>query len=186
MNEYLNEKQINAGVIIGASTFAGFSLIIPLMILTNPPSEWGFALLYLVYFVISGQILIGLALSFLTGFISYLIFRALFKKSVSKIIITFSSVIGLIIGFLAFFPAKTFLMEMDSGKVKIWEIDTNSDRIIDKWVHDDVYGKTLQVDYDTNLDGKPDVWEYYKNRELCKKEIDTDFDGKPDKTENYK
>ncbi|MEO1233922.1 MAG: hypothetical protein AAFZ18_34000, partial [Myxococcota bacterium] len=41
-------------------------------------------------------------------------------------------------------------------------------------------GKLERKEVDTNGDGKPDRWEYFKRREVDRVGIDKDFDGKPD------
>src|SRR3569623_486569 len=38
---------------------------------------------------------------------------------------------------------------------------------------------------DTNMDGKPDVWNYYEDEELVRIERDADFNGKVDQWEYY-
>lgn len=172
---------------VGLSTFVGFSLISLLMVFN--PSYLAFGLLYLWYFINSGQMFIGLILSFFIGLTFYLIIKFIIRKEIAKSklvwVVFFASGVAFIIGFFTFFPTKTFVMERDFGKEKIWRVDTNGDKKIDKWVHDNVYDKLLEIDYDTNSDGKPDIWEYYKDNKVIRKEIDTDFDGKVDKVEKY-
>ena len=43
-------------------------------------------------------------------------------------------------------------------------------------------GHLERIEQDTNRDGKPDVWKYFKDDALTEIKIDTDFDGKADKT----
>ncbi len=189
MQKNANKRPLKAALIIGIAAFIGFCLIFPLMIFTTTPDYWAFALLYLFYFITSGQIFIGLGLSVLISIISYSILRFLIKRDISKSqlgwIVFFVSGIAFTIGYFTFLPTQTFVMERDFGKERIGTVDTNNDGKPDKWVHHNVYDKLLEIDYDTNFDGKPDIWEYYQDSKVVKKEIDTDFDAKVDKVEKY-
>lgn len=191
MEEKINIRPIEIAITAGISTFIGFSLIIPLMIFTNKPSEWGLAFLFIFYFLISGIGFFGLIFSLLLGLISYLIVKIFVKNQVSKKyfnLLKYAIVfLSLLIGFLAFQPVKQFTMELSFGKGRIEISNVDKDGKPHKWFHYDVYGTTSEIDYDTNLDGKPDVWEYYDgDGEVYKKVIDTDYDGKSDVKEFYK
>jgi len=190
----IDKKPFKVALIAALSALVGFCSIYLFFIFIDPSIRhleyWGFALLGLAYFIISGQIFIGIILSFLIGAVSYLFFWILIKKGVSKNIlkwsIVFISIAALIIGFLAYFPAQTFVFERDFGKEKIWESDENGDGRTDKWIHQDVHYSVTKTDIDSDFDGKPDIWKYYKDSKVIRKEIDSDFDGKPDKIENFK
>lgn len=191
MKESINKWPLKAALIIGISFFVGLSLIF--MFRFCHPSYRVMVLVDLVYFIISGQIIIGLGLSFLIGLITYLTFRFIIKRGISKKklgwTIFFVSAIAMIIGFFTFLPTQTFVMEKDFGKERlVGGGDINNDGRRDKWIYStDVYDRTIRIDYDTNFDGKPDIKEYYgKNDKLIKREIDTNFDGKVDKVDKYK
>ncbi len=191
MRTDINKRPLKAALIIGISFFVGFSLIFLLRFIY--PAYGVLVLLDLFYFITSGQIYIGLGLSFLIGLITYLTFRLIIKRGISKKklgwSIFFVSAIAMIIGFFTFLPTQIFVMERGFGKERlVGGGDINNDGRIDKWVYStDVYDRTTRIDYDTNFDGKPDIKEYCgKNDKLIKREIDTNFDGKIDKVENYK
>lgn len=188
MRTDINKRPLKAALIIGISFFVGFSLIFLLRFIY--PAYGVLVLLDLFYFITSGQIYIGLGLSFLIGLITYLTFRLIIKREISKKklgwSIFFVSAIVMIIGFFTFLPTQTFVMEKDFGKEwLVGQTDTNNDGKIDKWVYSGVYDR-IRIDYDTNFDDKPDIKEYYKKGRFVKKETDIDFDGKIDKVENYK
>lgn len=191
MRTDINKRPLKAALIIGISFFIGFSLIFLLRFIH--PSYRILVLVDLAYFIMSGQICIGLGLSFLSGLITYLFFKFLVKRDISKRrlnwIVFFISGIAMIIGFFTFLPTQTFIMERDFGKeTLVGGGDINNDGRTDKWIYStDVYDRTTRIDYDTNFDGKPDIKEYYgKNNKLIKREIDTNFDGKLDKLDKYK
>jgi thiol-disulfide isomerase/thioredoxin len=48
------------------------------------------------------------------------------------------------------------------------------------WLLRDAKGQPLRRFYDSNGDGKPDVWSYFKDGVEVYREIDTNFTGKPD------
>src|SRR5262249_23650101 len=48
------------------------------------------------------------------------------------------------------------------------------------WLLRDAKGQPLRRFFDSNGDGKPDVWSYYKDGVEVYREIDTTFTGKPD------
>lgn len=196
MKERTNKSYLKVALIAGISTFVGFSSIFIFMILIDGITNWrnftdllGVVLILFGYFLFYGTAIIGLIEAFIVGLTVYFIFKFFVPNNLSKkqlkITIIMFSVICAIIGLLSFSSADRFVRESSSEKEHVWEVDTNGDKKIDKWVHDNIYGKTIEIDYDTNLDGKPDVWEYYKNDKVYKKESDTDSDGKPNKIENY-
>lgn len=180
-------RPIKAAIVVGLSTLIGFLLIFPLMVFTTTQDYWAFVLLAISYTLFSGQFLMGLGVSLLAGVLTYLGFRFFIKKELSRNqfvwTVFFASTVAAIAGFFLFSSTKTIVMERDFGKERVWQLDTNGDKKTDKWVHDNIYDKTIEIDYDTNGDGKPDVWEYYKDGKVYKREIDADFDGKPDKVE---
>jgi len=187
----MNKHPLKAAIITGMITFAGFSLITPLMIITNNPREWGFAFLFFFYFIISGLGLIGLFFAAFLGVISYLLFRFVLNKGISdrlfRRIVILTAVMSFVIGFMFFLPAKDFTMGAMFGKERIQPMQTIDDGKDHKWVHYNTYDIILEIDYDTNLDSKPDVWEYYnKNGNVYKKEIDTRYTGKANIREYYK
>ncbi len=201
MEEKVNKDSLRAAFIAGVSTFVGFLIIFPLILIINGITDFspvwrnfgdllGIFVILFGYFLLFGAAVIGLIEAFLLGMITYFVFKFLVPNNATKrqlrAITAIVSVICAIIGVLSFSPADKFIRESNFGKEKIWEIDTSGDKKTDKWVHYDIYERLTEIGYDTNFDGKPDVWEYYKNGKVYKKEIDTNFDGKPDKIENYK
>lgn len=185
----LNKQAFRMAVAVGIATFLGFSVIFPVVFLIKDWGGWYITLLSIGSIIMSGQVFLGINISFLLAIVIYFLIKFLIKEEFSKKqfirIITFSCIIAILIGFLLFLPTLTFIKHAMFNKEKIWKIDTNGDRKTDKWVHDNINEEAIEIDYDTNLDGKPDIWEYYKDRKVYKKEIDTDFDGKPDKIEKY-
>ena len=173
MDEKIN-KPLRVAAIAGISTFVGFSIIFPLMIIVNGISNWrdfgsllGIFTILFGYFLLAGTAVIGLIEGLLLGVVIYFISKFLIPDNITKKqlkAITISiSIICITIGLLSFSPADRFVRESTSGKEHVGTIDTNRDGKPDKWVHDNIYGQTTEIDYDTNFDGKPDVWEYYKN-----------------------
>lgn len=60
------------------------------------------------------------------------------------------------------------------------EVDRNYDGTPDRFEYYDKDGKIVQVETDTDFNGKTDEWVYYKNGVVEKAEKDTNGDGKPD------
>src|SRR3990172_1426632 len=73
------------------------------------------------------------------------------------------------------------------GKIRVKVgYDTNKDGKEDVWQSLDKDGKITKVERDSDFDGKVDIWQYLLNGVLEKVEADTDFDGKIDKVQYYK
>lgn len=139
----------------------------------------------LLFFVISGQIVIALVLSFLCGLISYFISKLLIKKNIKKnplycIVLVFS-ILVMIVGFLLFLPTQIFVEERMFGREWcVGQDDRNRDGKNDKWVYANLHN-VKRIDYDNNFDGRIDVRDYYNNGRVYKREVDTDFDEKLDR-----
>jgi len=76
--------------------------------------------------------------------------------------------------------------------VEIWPvardvrtIDQNGDGRPDVWRRFDPRGQVVEVDVDTNFDGKPDVEEYYQRGVLVRRESDRNFNGQADLVEEF-
>lgn len=196
MEENKNIRPFKAAVIAGISNFLGFSLIYFLM-MANMIFDWK-NFIYLLptflilvgYFLLCGIAVIGIIIAGAIGLVAHVIFKILISKNFAnkqiKIFFVIFCIVSFVIGVLLFQPVNQFVRELQSGKERIQPIDTVGDGKSHKWVHYNIYDKTLEIDYDTNLDGKPDLWEYYKDDKVYKKEIDTDYDGKSDVREFYK
>jgi len=76
----------------------------------------------------------------------------------------------------------------DSGKLKKEQMDSDYDGSFD-WTDHYRDGKRVMSEYDTETDGKPNVFKYYEVAEgqtrLARKERDTDGDGKIDVWERF-
>ena len=165
--------------IVAVANFLGLCSVFLLLFLPQKHMDsWLFTVLFgLAYFIIFlflGAAGLGILEAIIIGFIAYFIFRFSLPAELSRIklriIIIVSVLISAAIGVLSFQTLHRFAWEALVGKEKIWDIDTNGDGKSDKCVHDNIYSHTTEIDYDTNLDGKPDVWEYYdKNQKVYKK-----------------
>jgi hypothetical protein len=76
--------------------------------------------------------------------------------------------------------------------VEMWPVgrnvrtaDQNGDGRPDIWRHFDTRGQVIEVDVDTNFDGKPDVEEYYERGVLVRRESDRNFNGQADLVEEF-
>jgi hypothetical protein len=76
----------------------------------------------------------------------------------------------------------------DDGKLKKEEMDSDYDGNID-WIDHYREGRRVMAEYDTETDGKSNVYKYYETVEtstnLSRKERDTDGDGKIDVWERF-
>ncbi|MDD5465939.1 MAG: hypothetical protein PHP73_06330 [Candidatus Omnitrophica bacterium] len=196
MEEDKNIRPLKAAIIIGVSNFLGFSLVYLLM-MVNMMFDWkNFSyllptfLILVGYFLLCGIAVIGIIIAGAIGLVAHVVFKFLIPKNFTnkqiKIVFVIFCIVCFAIGVLLFQPVNQFVRELQSGKEHVGTVDTVGDGKAHKWVHNDIYDRLTEVDYDANLDGKPDVWEYYKNGEVYKKEIDTDYDGKPNIREYYK
>lgn len=157
--------------VVGIATFIGFSIVFPLMFLTSGFDYWGFIIIGTIYYLISGECVFGILLSIIAGIASFIVLKILsYVKPIKENLYIFAIIIaflGAIIGFLSFPRVQRHLSESRSGKdYHTWKKDTNGDKRIDKWVHQDMYGSTIYVDYDNDYDGRADVREYFKDRKI--------------------
>jgi len=63
---------------------------------------------------------------------------------------------------------------------KVVNTDSNSDGVIDGWLYRDKEEVPLKWIRDSNHDGHPDHWSFFKNGRAFLDEVDTDHDGKVD------
>lgn len=194
----MSDKMISsfkAAVITGVCNFLGFSLVYFLMMLSMIFDWKNFIyllpnfLILVGYFLLCGIAIIGFIIAGAIGLVAYAISKFLIPKNFSnkkiKIIFFIFCIFSFVIGVLLFQPVNQFVRELQSGKEHVGTVDTVGDGKAHKWVHNDIYDRLTEVDYDINLDGEPDVWEYYKNDEVYKKDVDTDYNGTPDDREFY-
>lgn len=193
----MHKGPVKAAFIVGISTFIGFSLIFPATIVIDGIGNWqdigtllGIIAITFGYFLFAGTATIGLIEAMIFGLIGYLVFKFMLPSNINKkqlnTILISSSIICIMLGLLSFSYVDRFIREVHGGKENVSAIDNNEDGKPDKWVHYNIYDTLTEVDYDTNFDGNPDIFEYYRNSKVYRKEIDTDFDGKPDKVEDYR
>ncbi|MBI4431420.1 MAG: hypothetical protein HY587_06885 [Candidatus Omnitrophica bacterium] len=71
------------------------------------------------------------------------------------------------------------------GSLTVRERDLDRDNVFDFKEFFDESTRLEHSEQDTNEDGKPDVWKYYKDGNLTHREIDSNFDGKPDRTQTF-
>jgi len=64
--------------------------------------------------------------------------------------------------------------------------DTNGDGKIDEWTHFNIWGQIVLFERDKNHDGKPEIYEYYKNGKIDLLRADYDNDGYFEATGFYK
>jgi len=151
-------------IFVGAFTFLGFCMIFPLMFLEGFDA-WGYAILAAGYFFISGEGVVCLVISIFYGLISFLILKIISFMKPIKLIIYLLTVIlainGALLGYLNYNKVQKFIYEKKHSRYHVWPIDTNGDERPDKWVADDMYDKTVFIDYDTNNDGSADIRYHY-------------------------
>jgi antitoxin component YwqK of YwqJK toxin-antitoxin module len=60
------------------------------------------------------------------------------------------------------------------------EVDLNKDGKKDAWIYYENGGNVANEEFDTDFDGRIDMWTYRQNGKIVREEYDSDFDGKPD------
>ena len=80
--------------------------------------------------------------------------------------------------------AEKGVEQPDVAKPRQIELDTNKDGKPDRW---EFYREGVQerIETDKNFDGKPDMWVYFMDGRLSRIEIDTDYDGKVDRWDRF-
>lgn len=138
------------------------------------PQALGMALMLTVYSFINGTLILGILIAIALGLLGAKLYALAVAKqgtdlSAAKVKrIRLAFVFSLwISGMLLVIPIFHFTGSLISPKEHVWVVDMNRDGRIDKWVHNDRYDRLLEIDYDTNNDGKADIFEYYdKNGKL--------------------
>ena len=88
-------------------------------------------------------------------------------------------------GFIRLVSAQEASTEQgEVSKPKLIEVDTNKDGKPDRWEYfkDGVQDR---IESDKNFDGKPDMTVYFEGGKLSRVEIDTDYDGKVDRWDRF-
>ena len=133
----------------------------------------GMALLLMFFSFLNGTILLGALIAIVLGIICakwFLCIKnrqpALPEKNIRRIKFVFN--LGLLVlGILLLVPVYHFVEGLSNPQEYIGWVDMNGDRKPDKWIHHDRYDNLREIDYDTDGDGKADVFEYYdKNGKL--------------------
>jgi len=133
----------------------------------------GMALLLMFFSFLNGTILLGALIAIVLGIICakwFLCIKnrqpALPEKNIRRIKFVFN--LGLLVlGILLLVPVYHFVGYLLNHREQVWEVDIDRNGKIDKWVHQDMQYNLKEIDYDTDGDGKADVFEYYeKNGKL--------------------
>ena len=69
--------------------------------------------------------------------------------------------------------------------LEVRTLDQNGDGRADLWRHFDRHGQLIEIDVDTNFDGRPDREEYYERGILVRRESDRDFNGQADLIDEF-
>ncbi len=77
------------------------------------------------------------------------------------------------------FGAQTLLSDAKDNS-KLEKLDSNKDGSIDTWLYRDDSNIPLKWIRDSNHNGQPDKWSFFKNGKAFIDEEDLDFDGKAD------
>ena len=134
------------------------------------PQALGTALLLAVFSLFNGTILLGAFIAVILGMLCAKWFLAicrrktgLSEKKTKRIKLTFC--LGLAaLGILLLVPIYHLAGSMGSLRKQVGGVDMNGDGKIDKWIHQDINYNLLEIDYDTDGDGKADLFEYYNKR----------------------
>jgi hypothetical protein len=76
-------------------------------------------------------------------------------------------------------------LEILSAAQQVRTEDHNGDGRPDVWRRYDSRGRLIEVDVDSNFDGRPDVQEYYDRGALVRRESDRNFNGQADFVEEF-
>src|SRR5258708_23004461 len=85
---------------------------------------------------------------------------------------------------IAAFPAVAAFEIWSAGRQILTE-DHNGDGRADVWRRYDARGRLVEVDVDSNFDGRPDVQEFYDRGALVRRESDRNFNGQADFVEEF-
>jgi hypothetical protein len=81
--------------------------------------------------------------------------------------------------------AAVAAVEIRAAAAQVRTEDHNGDGRPDVWRRYDVRGRLVEVDVDSNFDGRPDVQEYYDRGSLVRRESDRNFNGQADFIEEF-
>lgn len=154
---------------------AGMYLVFVLAIFIPFPKGYflqavGMALLLAVFSLFNGTILLGAVIAAILGMVCSKWFLSiknrlpgLAEKKIRRIKLLFYSGL-LILGVFLLVPVYHFVGFLLSQRVQIWEVDTDRNGRTDKWIYQDMQYNLHEIDYDTDGDGKADIFEYYDKR----------------------
>lgn len=74
---------------------------------------------------------------------------------------------------------------MENNQVVKTLVDTNQDGTVDQEVFFDEHQNRIKAVYDSNFDGKQDIWEFYTDNRLSRREQDENFDEILDGVAHY-
>ncbi len=130
----------------------------------------GTALLLAVFSFFNGTILLGAVIAVILGSLCAKWFLGIQTrrtdlpgKKIKRIKLVFC--LGLsALGILLLVPIYHSVGYLLNQREQTWEVDTDKNGKTDKWIHQDMQYNLREIDYDTDGDGKADIFEYYDKR----------------------